>query len=430
MLWEYRQIKCTAVIALWLLFAFWATLASAAQDDEWVYSLKKGDNVWNIAARFLLHQDYWRDLVKLNNIREPAKMKPGSRIRIPLYWLKVEPADIRVVNINGEADLIGVNGTHQALSASMRLHKGDRVRVGEGSSVLLEFADGTRQVLSSNTEIELVRVNRFGDSGLADTTVRVVQGRAENTVPTKGTRFQINTPSANTSVRGTRFRISVPEDQPVLSRVEVVGGNVHVAGDKGKTELPAGYGTLVEKGKAPSKAVKLLPAPKINDTLSEARYLPLKVAWEPVAGAKAYRVQIAQSNGEAAPVMVATVDDSHLTISDLPNGNYRLRVRGIDPMGLEGNEGLIDFNLANLEIQVIMNGQSLQLRWPQGTEGQRYQLQIAGDPSFSDVLFDTRLDVPHWQAQRPKNRVYFRVRILDGAKTPGGWSKPAAAGGG
>lgn len=64
----------------------------------------------------------------------------------------------------------------QPLVQKARLHSGDRLRVGKNASVLLKLSDGTRQLLGSNTEIELVRVNRLPGTGIGDTTVKILHG--------------------------------------------------------------------------------------------------------------------------------------------------------------------------------------------------------------------------------------------------------------
>ena len=424
-----NEYKMKSVWLFGLLLVSTCIRAAEKSQDDWVYSMQPGDTIWNIAERYLLSRDYWRDLARFNQIEHPERLPVGSELRIPLYWLKVESATVQVLSVRGQVEYWDAQGNRQKLNQGDTLRKGDRLKLGDDATVMLEFSDGTRQVLSSDTEIELVRVNKFSSTGIGDTTVKVLSGGTENIVPTRGTRFQITTPSANTAVRGTEFRVRVPQEQAALSRMEVLKGAVNVSGDKGGySKLPSGYGTTVEQGKAPAKPVKLLPAPRILSAAESLNYLPLNIQWQSLPRATKYRLQIADASGKVAPVIDEILTDTQFAVSSLANGNYRLSVRAIDAMGLEGFDDSVAFVLNALEISVDLEGDRLRLSWPETGHVRRYQLQVAADSSFSDVLFDTRIQEAFWEAKAPVSPVYFRVRRIDGAGHAGAWSKPVRVG--
>ncbi len=64
-------------------------------------------------------------------------------------------------------------------------------------------------------------------------------------------------------------------------------------------------------------------------------------------------------------------------------------------------------------------------RWAPLTDAVSYELQIAADPEFRDVLAAQRVKVPGYRWPWPGNRavVYFRVRGWDADKRPGEWSE-------
>ncbi|WP_456407261.1 FecR domain-containing protein [Thiolapillus sp.] len=503
-----------------LVLLFCGQMAFAAEtQEEWLYSFQPGDNLWNLTERFLIDQSYWTRLVKLNQVKRPRQMPPGSQVRVPLEWLKVEPAEVQVVNVRGAVALLRPEQAEQPLLKNSWLKNGDRLRVGDDASVLLEFSDGTRQLLGSGTEIELVRTNRFSHSGIADTTIRILRGETENQVPTRGTRFEIRTPSANTSVRGTHFRVKVPADRESVSRVETLAGAVNVHSPQGGLVLNAGYGTIVEQDQAPAPAVKLLPAPPIAPLPPVVRHLPLEVSWKPVNGAAGYRVLISEPGDNGVSVLDSRVSHHRFSTSALPDGHYRVRLRAVDTAGLDGAESAVEFELdarpippvsvappaeatlrstsvdfewstppqvsgyrfqlaaddefqsltidkkglsktrLNLVLQpgtwfwrvasthddeqgvwgkvrrllvkpapaapvveVEADKQSLQLRWREGSAGQRHRLQLSEDAGFSQVLMDKVTNEPAWTVHRSHSPLHFRVRIIDDDGYEGAWS--------
>ena len=380
----------------------------AAETDEWLYSFQPGDNLWNLTERFLIDQSYWNRLVRLNKIDHPRQMPPGTQVRIPLQWLKVSPAKVRVLDVRGKVLLTRGEGVPQALESGALLQRSDHLSLGEDASLLLEFADGTRQLLGSNTEVELVRINRFSDTGIGDTTIRVLQGKTENKVPVRGTRFEIRTPSANTAVRGTRFRVQVPVAEKHRSRVEVIAGKVNVSGDEGRLVLPAGFGTVVEQGKAPAPAVKLLPAPVLEDVPDVIRRLPLELRWRPVTGAHAYRLQLFKEDTDRVPVVDTRLGHQRFSTSSLPDGSYLLRLRAVDAAGLEGEEVETMLVLDARPLppvgmlpapEATLRGDVAKFEWSTPPQVSSYRLQLSPDPQFQtgvktfDGLHETRLTV-------------------------------------
>lgn len=47
------------------------------------YRIKSGDTLSRIAVRFLGDAGRWREIARLNNIRDPRRLKVGAKIRIP-----------------------------------------------------------------------------------------------------------------------------------------------------------------------------------------------------------------------------------------------------------------------------------------------------------------------------------------------------------
>ena len=61
---------------------------SLATAEDWVYKVRNRDNLWNLTVTHLLDISYVNRVQKLNNIADPWRIMPGTKIRIPfaLYF--------------------------------------------------------------------------------------------------------------------------------------------------------------------------------------------------------------------------------------------------------------------------------------------------------------------------------------------------------
>ena len=278
----------------------WVSGSNGAEQDEWIYTMTRGDNLWNITERYFDEGfRYWDSLIQLNKVTDPKHMLPGTKVRIPLRWLKSNPAEVVVRVMHGTVHYIEAGQTKpRQLIGSTTLHKGDQVVVGEGSNVVLEFADTSTLFMGSDSRMELLQANKFSNSGLADSKVELLGGRTESKVHKKNSRFQIKTPSANTAVRGTDFRVAINRDNPAVSQVEVLSGTVGVSGGKSERNIKAGFGTTISQGEAPLPPIQLLAAPEIYTPAAYSRKLPVDIKWQEIKGARGYRVLIREAEGK------------------------------------------------------------------------------------------------------------------------------------
>ena len=53
------------------------------QQDYHIYVVKKNDSLFSIAERFLGDGNLYPVLARINNISDPNKLKPGTKLRIP-----------------------------------------------------------------------------------------------------------------------------------------------------------------------------------------------------------------------------------------------------------------------------------------------------------------------------------------------------------
>ena len=275
--------RAQSVTTRWLAAVLPVLLSAAAIADDWIYTVRPGDNLWNLSEIHLSSMDYWQPLQRHNNISDPQNIPPGSRLKFPVAWLKYQPASALVIQLQGEALLVSASdGSSRALTINTRLHSGDRIKTGADSNLNILFADGSELLVLSDSEVVMDSLSAYGITGMVDTRIRLQGGRVDTrVVPAQGpgSRYHIITPAAVAAVRGTSFRVSADTDKPV-ARSEVTEGKVGVSGSGASQLVPAGFGTITEAGKPPQPPRELLPAPDLSSLPAVLDRLPLQFNWE------------------------------------------------------------------------------------------------------------------------------------------------------
>ncbi|MBL3600169.1 MAG: FecR domain-containing protein [gamma proteobacterium endosymbiont of Lamellibrachia anaximandri] len=401
-----RYTRFITAIALLIL------ILSSAQAEDWIYRMRGGDSLSKVSAQYLKKEISSVRLQYYNQIENPTRIPLGTEIKVPLEWLKLTPSPAEVLSLEGEVNIVRAGESDPvSLSDVDQLQIGDVVTTGRQSSLTLRFADGSRLMLGPETRISMDTLSAFGEVGMVDTRVRVQYGRVESEVEPlqgAGARFQITTPAAVTMVRGTGFRVGV-ESGSGLTRNEVVKGRVAVAGGGKSLDVDAGFGTMIEPGKPPLKPRPLLAPPDIT-MLEEEMDLPVEsLRWLALEGAEAYRVQLFRGEEGAGVVVEQLLATPEFTLPELTPGSYRIRVRGIDELGLEGLSAEHRFLLnkppprppplpppppppVKVEVPVIeapqFNGPWMWIRWNAVDNAWSYRFLVAADPALQQRLLE------------------------------------------
>jgi hypothetical protein len=387
-----RRLRHFVSIGLLCLVAASSIGAAAAQ--EWRYRVRPGDNVWDLAGKYVRSDIAWQRLQAHNDIDDPYRLAPGSVMRFPVAWLKQQPAKARVISVQGNATLrVPGLGHASAVTADMQVGIGSVLRTDSDASLTLEFADGSRLLLQGGSELALDKLSSYGATGMVDTRMRLPKGRTSSEVqPMHGpaSHFIIQTPDTTSSVRGTRFRIG---SDGVRSQAEVTEGSVAVSRGARQLVLAPGQGTATGPDGQLLEPQVLLPPP--SSLALDPAQRPMRLQWEPVPGARQYRVQVGTTPAFLALLHDRIVTDNKDTLDALPDGTYGIRVRAIDGHGIEGRDAVI-------EPQVVLSppftlsptdgsgtdAQRPRLRWASMGSGIRYHVQLAGPDGFGNPLLD------------------------------------------
>ena len=295
--WRMITLVWTARIFILSGFASLALLAATdAQGQEWLYTVRPGDNLWNITTDYLTRMDYWPKLQALNQVADPERLPPGMKLRIPIAWLKRLPATAQVLNVQGQAQAV-IADTNRTIPVEpgLYLQSGDALRTGPDSNVTLEFGDGSRLLLQADSQLSMDTLSAYGQTRVVDTHLSLQQGRVESQVtprPASGPRYEIWTPAAASAVRGTHYRLGM-DPATATARAEVLEGAVAFQGRRKSRTVAKGFGALAETGKPPAPPVPLLTPPNVADLPPVVTRVPIQLGFPALQGAVAYRAQIA-----------------------------------------------------------------------------------------------------------------------------------------
>lgn len=421
----------------WLLALIF--LASSAQAADWLYVTASGDTLMNIGQRYLANPNQWDKLQQLNRVANPRQLPINTRLRIPVELLKTSPAPAKVGYVNGNVRIRTDGGVFRPLKVGDLISGGETVLTGPRSQASYILADGSRVSQADSTKLVFGKLTGYGATGMVSTELNLDSGRVEadaskQTFP--GTGFKVATPVAVAGLRGTRFRLNMAEDGKTL-RNEVLQGAVGVGAQNQEALVGAGFGTLAEAGKAPEAPRPLLPAPAARNLPAKVVDTPVRFAWLADEQAQAWRAQIARDDSFSEVVFDQIFWQPVASWRDLPpDGAYVLRLRAIDPAGLEGLNLDHPFELDVRPLppsgQRPDDGQRLlstrvALDWEAVDGAHGYLLQIARDKGFSQERSEQRIAQGHRiDVDLPEGTHYWRLASLDEQGTPRGWGKTRA----
>lgn len=401
-----------------------ATGATIAGDD-FVVRTQSGDTLIGLARRFLRDPARWPDVQRHNGIRDDRRIPVGTALRIPRDWLRRTAEPATVVGVSGRATLDG-----RPLAAGERAPSGATIETGADGAVTLELADGSTVLLQKSGVLSLERLDRIADLPARDVELNLRKGRLDTHAKPQadGSRFRIRTAVAVSAVRGTEFRTAVVAPRAATAgaadsaTTETLGGAVAVAeagtAARGDVVLEPGFGTRVDEGAPPLPPVQLLRAPDLAALPATNERATLEVGFPAVAGAARYRLQLATDAEFRAIVRDVEAVTPGATFADLADGEYRLRARAIDSLAIEGRDAvrtLVQKRRSPPSPPAIAlagpSSSHARLEWP-GTPGASYDVQVARDATFADVVTERRVDAPAFEWRPGGHRWFVRARTV------------------
>lgn len=361
---------------------------------EWVYTLRAGETLNDIARMLLTDQVSLNQLAQYNNLASNADVAGGDQIRIPLGWLKRQPEPARASSVSGNVlHVSGSNGQKSPLTEHSVIRVGDEVISAAGTATIV-LADGSELRMAPNSRLMFNRLTQYGRTGMADIRLRLQRGEVHTRVKPvmeDGVRFEIETPSAVAAVRGTVFSMQTSAG---VSSVQVTEGVVDF-GQPGQTRrIPAGYGASVSAtGSVPMSIRRLPPAPVLNPIAPVLKQLPAELSWQQ-SGANRYRVDIFEEDS-GAWLQSRDTKDVRFDIGQLDNGRYEVHLAALDSQGITGMPAIasveVDLqartpDLISPEEGEAVNDDMPEFHWQLNGTNEVARVEIAEDKEFVQLI--------------------------------------------
>ena len=392
-----------ALLVTWNGFFPWTT--ACAETTDWSYTTRPGDTLWNISHAYLKNPDDWLKLQQYNRIERPKRLPPGTKLRVPVAWLKSQPIPANIVFVRGDVAVVLPSSGKTTAQPGQQLELGSRIITQADSSASLRFGDGSSLIVQASSELILDTITIHAQQGMVDAHMRLQRGRVESEVTPfsrPDSRYEITTPAAVAAVRGTRFRLAVDTSGEQL-RNETTDGAVAVTSAGTTRDVPAGFGTLAKPATPPIPPKPLLAPPQWATSAHTYYRSQITMEWQPLAAAVQYRLQLAKDRQFRELLHELTTNQTRAALPALPDGAYFLRLRGVDDIGLEGRDAVLDLNvaaqLAPAELTTpppheTLREAPLHFTWTSVQGAAQYRLQLAGKNDFSAPAVDILTAAP------------------------------------
>lgn len=398
------------------------------------------DTLIGLTRERLLDNAAWREVARLNRLRNPDRIRPGQVLLVPERLLRSLPVKATVIQTYGD-----VRAGDQPATPGTTLTEGQTLRTAEQTSAVVQLGDGSRVKLGPSTLAEIVAHREYA-TGSADApasegrfggVLRLIQGSIEvfATKVLRARPLEVTTPTAVVGVRGTEFRV---ETDASRSRAEVLEGTVQAAALQGDAvALPAGTGTAIDAQTRKPVAQALLPAPDLSRV--PQRFERPLVRIDLPDPDRTHRVQVASDADFDRIVADQSVPPGGpLRLAGLDDGTWHLRVRSVAADGLGGLDARHTFVLkARPEPPALITpapgrkaaAGSVDIAWATNPAAGRYKLQVApADGGFAaplverDGLDGSSLTLP----ALPAGRYAWRMASVKPDGDTGPWSDPQA----
>jgi hypothetical protein len=288
--------RCFAVMALVLAHA-----ALSAAEPMVTYTVAKRDTLIGFGRDLLVDPKAWREVARINRLRDPDVLMPGQVLQVPQRLLRSTALSARIVLVQGDVRL-----DDQAVTAGAEMAVGQELSAGTDSSAVLQLADGSRVQLAASTRAVLDEHARFeirrsntetapADEGWFAGAMRLVQGSLDVFAAkvTRAKPLEVRAPTAVVGVRGTTFRVRSDSSADAPTFSETLEGQVRAepaAAAASAVDVAAGFGAAIDSAGG-STVRALLPPPDLS-SLPERFERPL-LRFALPAESRPLRVQVA-----------------------------------------------------------------------------------------------------------------------------------------
>lgn len=410
------------------------TAGARAEDTMVEFVVVRADTLIGLSSSVLISPTAWREVATLNKLRNPNRIVPGQRLRIPTRLLRGDAVSATLTSVSGEVqagDVPAVVGT--------KVSEGQSVQTGANGSAVIELADGSRVRLPPSSLAQVAASRTYGgrlpagaaagaeQANAANApshwfagTLRVLRGSVEvfATKVLRAKPLEVMTPTAVVGVRGTRYRVGLDADADARTHGEVLEGNVRfdvTSAASNGAELGSGFGAAADARSKAATVAPLLAAPDFS-TVPALFERPI-VRFAPTDIDTPLRVQIASDASFDKIVSDQRfAAGAEVRIAGLEDAQWYVRARRVDAQGIEGFDAARPFVLkARPEPPAYLAPRSkakqavgtVEFAWAPNLEAPRARVQVAEDATFTRLVTDRdNLDAPALRAEIAKPGAY------------------------
>jgi hypothetical protein len=248
--------------------------------------------------------------------------------------------------VSGKVEIQRVNDlVWKSGQDGLRLSSGDRVRTFSSARAEVGFDDGNVLRIKPDSLIVIGDLTENVRTKVRKSSVRLLVSNIEADIKksvVRGSQFRLEMPTATAEIDKARMSVEIRPDKQ--SSVSVYSGQVALDTGSQKVQVTDRTSVMISALKEISKPQNLLPAPRLSaprplETFPSATGgAAVSVTWDPVPGARAYRLEVAPDRFFDKPVV--SRDDLRATAFSTPSlgaGVYHVRVAAIDAEGRTGD---------------------------------------------------------------------------------------------
>ncbi|MEW6103484.1 MAG: LysM peptidoglycan-binding domain-containing protein [bacterium] len=284
--------------------------------------VKRGDTLWHLCKKHLGDPFLWPKIGEYNKLKNPHLIFPKQIIEFPgkdEIKKGIEFEDGEVMDVSGYAGV-----------AKKRLEAGDKIRTNEtlrtqpNSRIEILFPCGDLISVMDETSIKF----EGRDRETSALSIGLIQGKIK---VAPGKKIRVITIDGFVDISSGEVFI----DRGNLTRISVFEGEAYVSAYGKRIFVSAGYGTIITE-KGPIDPVKLPEPPKVLLPLQTSITGNMRsvIKWEGDAGR--YLVEITKDIAFIHPEFNVLSRELEVISEPLREGNYYLRISGIDNNGLQG----------------------------------------------------------------------------------------------
>lgn len=410
-------VLCTAFILFGFSTSPMAESYAEQESLDWHYTIRPSDDLPAISKRLLKTQYSWTSIAHYNNIENVDDLLVGSILKIPISWLKYQPQPAKIAEYTGVALLKRRQETrYSPIENPSHLYVGDELLTREGA-LRIEFADGTDLRLDSYSHLIFNKLSAYKEIGMVDTRMRLSRGGLRTQVKslTRGSRYEISTPSAVAAVRGTDFRLRTNAKGTVL---EVLEGTVEFIYEHGHEFIEAGFGARILDQSAIMDTILLnaLPTLSNNSQLRKIDSIDASeqaLEWQGLPSGFATTLSTsknlsAPNTALAAPTSATTNFDSASSLQASADS---------DDIGTDTSEpSTPDAAILDLPLPgSIVDGFTAEFSWTVSSPSTLSRIELAKDNEFERIALQTKWTentTYRLEQQLAAGNYYWRVRTL------------------